>query len=76
MRATVRRTTRKVSIRFGGKTYRRRVYEFLDEEIGWWRDCVKLGSMSVYNPDCYVPLDTFEEYSTTEEAACIPGRWA
>lgn len=74
-RMQLHRTTRKARIRFGGSTYRRVVYEFLDDETKWWRECVKLGSMSAYNPECYVPLDTFDDYTVIEEACGMPGRW-
>lgn len=71
------KTTRKARIKRDGKWYERVIYEFLDEDTGWWRDCVKLGSMSAYNPECYVPLDTFEddEYRVIELASGTPGRW-
>lgn len=72
---TVRRTTRVATIRWNGKRYRRRVYEFIDPDTRWWRDTVRLGAMSMWNSDSFVPLDTFDEYEVFEEAIGMPGKW-
>lgn len=70
------KTTRKARIRWNGKTYTRRIYEFLDPDTKWWRDCVKLGSMSLYNGNSLCPLDSFDDVTVCEEGAYMPGRWA
>ena len=61
------KTTRKAVIKFGGKRYERRIYEFIDPVAKWWRDAVKLGSMGS-DPQAYVPLDTFDDYKVIELA--------
>jgi hypothetical protein len=68
-------TSRRAKIRWNGKEYERVVYEFMDDESRWWRDCVRLGGMSLYTPNAFVPLDTFDEYRVFEEAVMMPGRW-
>ena len=71
----VYRTSRRAKIRWNGKEYERVVYEFMDDEVNWWRDCVRLGGMSLYAPNAFVPLDTFEDYRVFEHATVMPGRW-
>ena len=69
-----RRTTRVAYIKFGGKRYKRVVYEFIDPETGWWRDCVRIASMGS-NPDSYCPLDRFHDVKVIEMASGMPGQW-
>lgn len=69
------KTSRKARIKFGGKTYTRCIYEGYDTNAGWWRDYVRLGSMSC-SPNALVALDTFNDYTVRDEGSYMPGTWA
>lgn len=70
------KTSKKARIKLGGKTYTRVVYEGYDEATAWWRDYVRLGSMSMGSPNAFCALDTFDEYTMRDEDAYMPGTWA
>lgn len=76
MRYQVRKTSKMAWIRFNGKTYKRRVYEFLDPDTRWWRECVKQGSMCGSDPNAFIVLDFFENGYVRDEGAYMPGTWA
>ena len=69
------KTSKKARIKFGGKTYKRCIYEGYDTSIGWWREYVHLGSMG-YEPNAFVALDTFDDYTIRDEGAYFPGTWS
>lgn len=69
------KTSRKAKIRFNGRTYTRRIYEFLDDDTRWWRDCIRQGSMCGYDPNTLIVLDAFEDVTIIEEAIGMPGKW-
>lgn len=69
------KTSRKARIRFNGRTYTRRIYEFIDGDTGWWRECVKQGAMCGCDPNAFIVLDHFDNVTVTEEASGMPGRW-
>lgn len=69
------KTSHKAKIRFNGRTYTRRVYEFLDDDTKWWRDCVKQGAMCGCDPNAFIVLDSFEDVTVIEEAIGMPGKW-
>ena len=64
-----RNTSCKASFVHHGKRYTRKVYEFLDPDTGWWRECIKLR-------EGYIPLDYFEDVTIRDEGAYMPGTWA
>ena len=76
IKTELHKTSKVARIKWNGKTLRRIVYEFYDDEKHWWSECVRLGSMSQYNPNAYIPLDHFDEYTIRDEGAYIPGTYA